>query len=395
MNRSLAALFLCSSLIAGANAQGTGDKRMPWADKAQDALETKPLEKQSPKSLSDFQFGSSRGFESSQWVKDVADTARQQAIGGQEPAAADYDIQVFISAGMPEGVLRHLFAQAVELPPGRVRFVIRGFTPQKLGPLVAKLRSLFPDPHGDHIALEVDPNAFRTYRVEAVPVYLVREKDRWFEVQGAQSLAAAKENVRKRAKKVQGELYAIAEPDILSVIEERAKNFDWKPVLARAQARAARNLKPGFDLPTASKNATSYTVPTFTVPHDIRSPSADGKQEILLAKEGQVLRLLDHTRLQVPVIVFDPTDTRQVAMVRRWIAQPENKHADLFVVGGEGLQSRDPSKPATVELSEAFNRPVYPMLSKLSERFGVEAVPAIVDQEGARLRIRYFDPEAR
>ena len=82
-------------------------------------------------------------------------------------------------------------------------------------------------------------------------------------------------------------------------------------------------------------------------------------------------------------------------MVRRWIAQPENKHADLFVVGGEGLQSRDPSKPATVELSEAFNRPVYPMLSKLSERFGVDAVPAIVAQEGARLRIRYFDPEAR
>lgn len=123
------ALPFCSSLLAGANAQDTGDKRTPWADRAQDALETRPIEKQAPKSLSDFQFGSARGFESSQWVKDVADTARQRAIGGQEPAAADYDIQVFISAGMPEGVLRHLFAQAVELPPGRVRFVIRGFTP--------------------------------------------------------------------------------------------------------------------------------------------------------------------------------------------------------------------------------------------------------------------------
>ena len=34
------------------------------------------------------------------------------------------------------------------------------------------------------------------------------------------------------------------------------------------------------------------------------------------------------------------------------------------------------------------------MLQRLAERFGVESVPAIVEQEGRNLRIRYFDVSA-
>lgn len=326
-------------------------------------------------------------------MNSMADRLKQATpVGEQDDVAKLYDMQVFISAGMPEGVLRHLFSQAMEFPAGRVRFVVRGFTPQKLGALIGKLRSLFPDQDSDHIVIEVDPNAFRAYAVDAVPVYLVKEGQKWFEVKGAQSLLAARENVAKRSKRVMGELYAIAEPDMLSVIEERTKNFDWQPVVARAQERAMRNLKPGFDLPTATRDTTTFFTPTFKVPHDIEAPTKDGKSTELLAKAGQEINLLQHTRLQVPVIVFDPSDKRQARMVKRWISQPEFANADLFVVGFN-LQSIDAKTPVTVEIAQAYKRPIYPWLAKLNERMGVESVPSIVQQDGQRLRIRTFMPE--
>lgn len=398
MKQSSVTLFLCSSLLCApghGSAQDGASQRLPWADRAPAAGPTAPLEMKSSGSIADFGFGTARGT-AAPWMNESFERLKKASPIGEGSAQAEmeYDMQVFISAGMPDGVLRHMFQQAMAYPAGKVRFVVRGFTPQQLGPLVSKLRGLFPDPYTDHIALEVDPNAFRTYKVEAVPVFLVREGPKWFEVQGSQSLEAAQANVKKRSKSVVGELYAIAEPDILAIMEERAKKFDWKPVLARAQARIGKNLKPGFDLPTASRDATSYVVPTFTVPHDITAPSQDGKSEVVLGRAGQQVNLLQHTRLQVPIIVFDPSDKRQVTLVKRWLTRPEMRNADLFVVG-DGLEPSNERTPVFNDIARAFKRPVYPWLAKLGDRMGVEAVPSIVEQEGERLRVRTFDPEKR
>ena len=71
--------------------------------------------------------------------------------------ALDFDVQIFISSGMPEGVLRSLFRQALDEGAKRVRFVVRGFEPQKVGELLKKLRMLLPDPYKDDVLVEVDP----------------------------------------------------------------------------------------------------------------------------------------------------------------------------------------------------------------------------------------------
>lgn len=392
MKQSLARQFLCCSFFVMAGASHAGiETTAPWLVRDDITQKPQPLQVAPTRTLSDF---TRQQPQQQQWMQDDMMRRLREAAPkvGQDTTAQDFDMQVFISASMPEGVLRALFAQAMEFPAGRVRFVVRGFTPQKLGVLVSKLRGLFPDPQTDHITLEVDPNAFRAYAVDAVPLYLVKDGEKWYETKGSQSLFAARENVQQRGKSAHGELYAIAEPDMLSVIEERTKNFDWKPVMARAQERAAKNLRPGFDLPTATQDGTAYFVPTFRVPHDIKSPSKDGAGQVLLAKGGQTINLLDYTRLQVPVIVFDPSDKRQAQMVKRWIQQPEFANADLFVVGFN-LQAIDAKTPVTVEIAQSYKRPVYPFLAKLNERFGVQAVPAIVQQEGPRLRISTFKPE--
>ncbi|KLR59015.1 conjugal transfer protein TrbC [Diaphorobacter sp. J5-51] len=331
-------------------------------------------------------------------MNELPEQLRQASpVGEQDNMAQQYDMQIFISAGMPEGVLKHLFSQATEFPRGRVRFVLRGFTPQKIGPLIAKLRALMPDPNADDLVIEVDPGAFRAYAVDAVPVYLVKEKspkgDKWFEVRGTQSLKVAQQNVKRRSSLMMGELYAISEPDILSVIEDRAKNNDWEPVIARAKERAMRNLKPGFDLPTATETTVRFFTPTFTVPHDIESPGKEGQGKVLLAREGQVVKLLEHTKLPAPIIVFDPSDVRQTKLVKSWLKKKEYSRADLFVVGFN-LQSMDAKTPVTLELANTFKRPVYPWMAKLNERMGVESVPSIVEQEGDRLKIQSISPQA-
>lgn len=337
------------------------------------------------------------------WMKDMSESfvnAGPIGQGEKDQLPENMQMQVFISAGMPDGVLRSLFAEAAGMPKGAVRFVVRGFEPQKIGKLLSRLRSLSPNPEADDFIVDIDPNAFKAYDVQAVPVYLVKEEDKkeeggkphWFQTQGAQSLQAAKANVAKRSKNIQGELYTIAEPDILEVIEARAKRFDWEPVMQRAQERAARNLKPSFDLPTALEDQVAFFTPTFTVPHDIETPGKDGKGKVLLARAGQKINLLEHTRLQVPVIVFDPGDKRQSRMVKGWLMQKQYAHADLFIVGTE-LQAIDQRTPVTEEIAGAFKRPVYPLIARLGERWGVQAVPSIIEQDGQRLRIQTFKPE--
>lgn len=392
MKQFLVLLFLCSSSIAWSADQA--ETRAPWLNNLPSASQQTKIAPQQPAlgSMRDFlmQSGQKAG-----WMDEAKQRLQSHAAQSEASRRApeqDFDMQVFISAGMPEGVLRQLFKQALARDPKRIRFVVRGFEPQKVGALLSKLRRLLPDPYSDDVIVEVDPNAFRAYAVDAVPVYLVKdkEKSKWFEIRGTASLELAQEFAHRGGSYNAGDLYPIAEPDILAVIEERARKYDWEPAMKRAQARAAQNLRPTFDLPTSSRNATAYFTPSFTAPHDITSPGQQGKGEVVLARGGQTFALLDYTRLQVPVLVFDATDPRQVRMVRRWIERPEYKGADLFVVGS-GAPARDSKTTVTSDLQQSLRRPVFPMPRRLAERFGVDAVPAIVEQEGQRLRIRYFD----
>lgn len=364
---------------------------MPWVDRADLTEGTDIRPQKATKSLVEGLQPAQPAF--NDWMDEGVDRFREHAPEARDTLQDQIDMQVFISEGMPEGVLRHLFSQAWEEKPGTIRFVLRGFTPQQLGPLIGRLRKLFPNPEGDRIIVEIDPGAFRQYGVDAVPVFLVKDKaqGRWYEVQGAISLQGAREHVARQGSLVAGERYPITEPDILAVIEERARNYDWKPALERAQSRVSQNLSPSFDLPAVTHTATEFFDPVFNVPHDIVIPQYNGEPERVIARAGETYRVLDFTRLQVPIIVFDAADRRQMALVKSWLATDELRNADLFIVGDSALPG---DRPAAVALSEMFQRPVYPWFGRMTDRFGVRAVPAIVDQSGDRLRIRYVEPRA-
>lgn len=377
-----ATLILCSS--AGFIAAETSLSRLPWADRDDLVPKNAPIAPQKSAVLPDFRTAPAQ---SSSWMEDATARYREHAPQASVPLL-DYDMQVFISTGIPDGALRELLNQALLEEPGRVRFVLRGFQPQQLGPLIGKIRKLFENIEEDRVIVEIDPEAFRTYQVEAVPVYLVREEGKWFEVQGMISLEGARENVRRRGPLVVGELYPIEEPDILDIIEQRARDYDWSSALARAQSRMKNNLAPAFDLPTVTQNREEFFAPIFTVPHDIVIPAQDDQPEHILAYSGQRFNVLDYTNLQVPMIVFDATDSRQVETVQQLVREHYST-ADLFVINAD--ESKD-GTPIQISLAKKFGRPVYPWIGRMTDRFGVRAVPAIVEQSNKQLRIRYVRP---
>lgn len=391
MKHFWATLFLCSSLPLVTSAQGVGT-RGPWQENPHKV--TSPIQFQSPAQGAARDYGiTSAPTQAPQWAQEARDKfAKAMPTEHESGALPGFDTQVFVSTGMPDGVLRSLFRQSLEEGGKRVRFVVRGFEPQKVGELIKKLRMLLPDPYKDEVLVEVDPNAFRTYGVTGVPVFLVKNKEKWFSVHGAVSIEGARAIVKKGGAYKAGELYAIAEPDLLSVIEDRANKYDWESAFERARTRAAQNLKPNFDLPTVVSDSTEFFVPTFTVPEDVTGPGPDGKGTVVLAKQGQVIRLLDHTKLHSPIIALDATDERQVRLVHAWLKRPEYRNADVFIVGSS-VQAKDPGNVVTEDLAKRFNRPVFPLMKRLGERFGIQAVPAIVEQEADRLRIRYFKPQ--
>lgn len=382
IRRFAATLILCSS--AGGIAAETSLTRLPWADRNDLVPSNTPMSTQPPADLPGFQLAPAQ---SSSWMEEATDRYREQSPQASVPLL-DYDMQVFISTGIPDGALREMLNQALMEEPGRVRFVLRGFEPQQLGPLIGKIRKLFENIEEDRLVVEIDPEAFRTYQVEAVPVYLVREEGKWFEVQGMISLEGARENVRRRGPLVVGELYPIAEPDILSIIEQRAQDYDWSSALNRAQSRMTQNIAPTFDLPTVTQNHEEFFTPTFTVPHDIVIPAQGGQPEHVLAYGGQSFNVLDYTNLQVPIIVFDASDSRQVQMVQHWVRNRYSS-ADLFVLNAD--KSTD-GTPSQISLAKQFGRPVYPWFGRMTDRFGVRAVPAIVEQSDKKLRISYVRP---
>lgn len=300
----------------------------------------------------------------------------------------DAQMIVFISTSMPEGALRELFRQASLLDnPASVHFVVRGFEPQKFGQLIYRLRRLTPDPEKDLVVMEVDPTLFQRYKVEAVPTYLVKNEGAWYEVRGAISLEGAKENVKRKGPLVVGQLWPIKEPDLLEVMRAQWDKIDWQAELAKAQKRALVQMSQSAKLPVSERDRIEYFTPTFTVPHDIVIPAHDAQPMRVLAKQGQVINILDHTSLQIPLIVLDPTSPWQVNIARQWAAQYPN--ADIFYAN---VTQPINEMPAQVAVAQQFGHRAFPWVSRMSERFGVQFVPALVTQEGKRLRIEYRRP---
>ena len=175
-----------------------------------------------------------------------------------------------------------------------------------------------------------------------------------------------------------GPTYPVAEKNLLEVIMARLRAKEASGELKRHEqeardraAYAVNNPRPVDGLRRAQAARTFYFDPTFT----LQSNVVDSAGAVLFPA-GTRKNPLEVVSLSKHLLFFDARDPRQVARARELIEHYQGKVKPILV-GGSYL-----------DLMKRWNKPVfYDQDGTLVRKFGIVAVPAIVSQEGQRLRI--------
>ena len=175
-----------------------------------------------------------------------------------------------------------------------------------------------------------------------------------------------------------GPVYPIQEPHLLDFIrqrlQEKERSGELKKLEEQARARgidAVTHPQPVAGIKLAETARTFYFDPTFTLDRNV----LDDKGKLLFPA-GTRKNPLEIVALSKHLLFFDARDKRQVTRARELIAFYRGRVKPILV-GGSYL-----------DLMKSWRAPVYyDQQGVLTHRLGITQVPAIVSQEGLRLRI--------
>ena len=205
----------------------------------------------------------------------------------------------------------------------------------------------------------------------------MRSSRRW---RGSLAIAAALLSVTTHAQDlgVVGPVYPIAEPNLLEVIVAKLREADTTGRLAMLQQNARAKVTRAIEQPAPIANVTKtakprsfYYDPSIVVPYAITD--ADGK---VIVAPGTKVNPLDTVSLSKQLLFIDARDAWQVGRAKAILDQRQGK-VKLILTGGSYL-----------DLMRRWKRPVfYDQQGQLTDKLGIRHVPALVSQEGKRLRI--------
>ena len=175
-----------------------------------------------------------------------------------------------------------------------------------------------------------------------------------------------------------GPVYPIAEPSLLEVILSKLREAEATGVLARIQRETQANVKRGIEQPAPVEKITKtikarsfYYDPSIVVPYAITD--AEGK---VIVTPGTRVNPLDTVSLSKALLFIDARDSAQVGRASKILDERGGK-VKVILTGGSYL-----------DLMRRWKRPVfYDQQGALTEKLGIRHVPALVSQEGKKLKI--------
>ena len=175
-----------------------------------------------------------------------------------------------------------------------------------------------------------------------------------------------------------GPVYPIAERDMLASIEQklRAKERSGELAAIKRQAtdrmlKAIEEPQPVTGIVKAQKARTYYFDPSVVSPYAI----TDEVGRVLIPA-GTRVNPLDTVTLSKQLLFFDARDPQQVSKAKELIDRSAGK-LKLIVTGGSYMNLMRRWKLAVY----------YDQEGVLVRKLGIHAVPALVSQDGKRLRI--------
>lgn len=175
-----------------------------------------------------------------------------------------------------------------------------------------------------------------------------------------------------------GQTYAIEEPHLLHYIEQTLRDKEKTGELARLEEQAKsrviesiRNPRPLAGIRPTQTARTFYFDPSIKVEQNI----TDDKGNIIVPA-GTTKNPLEVVSLSKHLLFFDGSDREQVLYARTLIDHYGGKVKPILVAG------------SYLDLMKAWQLSVYfDQQGVLTTKFGITQVPALVSQEGLRLRI--------
>lgn len=309
-----------------------------------------------------------------------------QYISHDWPERREKTAKVFIliSLGMPQAVLKNLFAQvaASQVLRDETVFMLQGWADMPGGFQNTIMQAQELEPSGSYRSpVLIDPVWFESLHVTRVPAIVVANTDHNGMIMGdGLSVLDARDKIAqgKSIGQTFGRTWPITEMDALKTLQNAAKKVD----LAKAQAQAQKTMwaqiaKQAPALPEVERSVSSTFDPSIMSARDIALP--DGR---VLVRKGQRINPLD-TPLAwntLRFIVFDAQKPWQVKQAQAWAKTYPNAHI---------LMAEPPStESGWLDIEHAFGgTPVKIIEPFVAQRLGVSAAPAMVWPDHDVLRI--------
>lgn len=180
-----------------------------------------------------------------------------------------------------------------------------------------------------------------------------------------------------------GKTYEIAERDLIEVMKERFRRLEQTGEMRKLEERYKAKVVEAIERPrpipgiTATQTARTYFVdPTWTLDRNV----VDEKGQVLFPA-GTLVNPLDYAPLTQTLLFFDQRERSQVTFAKRFLTEAKARVKPILV-GGEPLK-----------LMRQWKREVfYDQGGVLSRKFLLKQVPALISQDGNRLRVDEIRP---
>lgn len=175
-----------------------------------------------------------------------------------------------------------------------------------------------------------------------------------------------------------GPVYAITEPDLMVDIDTTLRQATANGRLARFEQDARTRILRGIEDPPplagitkATSRRTRFHDPSMVVPEAITDTAGR-----IVVPAGTRVNPLDTVTLSKPLLFFDGRDDAQVTRARELFDRHRGAMKPILTAG------------SWLALMRRWKQPVYfDQHGQITARLGITRVPALVTQEGRRLRI--------
>ena len=175
-----------------------------------------------------------------------------------------------------------------------------------------------------------------------------------------------------------GPTYEIIERDLIEVIQDKFRRMDKSGELSKMHEDYKRQVIGAVERPKAVRGIratetarTFYIDPTWTLDRNV----VDEKGRVLFPA-GTTVNPFDYEKLSKTLLFLDARDKGQVEFAKRFLSSAKGLVKPILV-GGEPLK-----------LMREWKREIfYDQGGALTRRFSITQSPAVVSQEGKRLRV--------